>query len=226
MLIKVCIILIVTMKNLHITVEPYTEDELKRIEHCIMNSKQYACNTAGEFLRFRDLTIFKLGAIAGFRGSEMFYLKWSDLDFEHGLAYLTPFSNKERNAEPVVLNAGAVQILKGWKEIFDTYLHCAYCFPSLFTFEPITSCAYRKRLLEISKEAGVGRIIWYTDQGQPVYNKRLNSTRKYFATRIYAASKDPYLTMRALRQSSIRSVTQYTFISNEDIKKEEDKIFL
>lgn len=213
------------MKGIHITVEPYTDDELKKLQDCILTSHQYACNTAGEFLRKRDLTILELGAIAGMRISEVLYLKWNDIDFEKGFAYLTPYSNKERNSDPIVLNSKAIIIFKTWKEIFSKYLVCAYCFPSLFTFEPITSCAFRRRLLFISREAGVGRDIWFTEQGQPIRNKRFNSARKYFATKIMQKSKDPYLTMRALRQTSLKSVSQYAFLDSSDIRDEEDKIF-
>lgn len=213
------------MKHVHITIEPYTEGDLKKLEDSIMNSKQYACNLAGEFLRARDLTILKLGAVAGMRISEALYLKWDDLDLDKGLAYLTPYSNKERNADPIVLNSQAVSILKEWKIIFSKFINCAFCFPSLFTFEPITTCAYRKRLLILSKEAGVGHTIWYTAQGQPINNKRFNSARKYFATKIMRTSKDPYLTMRALRQTSLKSVTQYAYLGSDEIRKEEDKIW-
>lgn len=213
------------MKATNITVEPYTDEELIKLETCIMNTKQYACNTAGEFLRLRDLTILKLGAIAGMRISEVLHLKWSDIDLKQGMVYLIPYSNKERNAEPIVLNDVAISIFKSWKEIFSQYLVCAYCFPSLFTFEPITSCAYRKRLLFVSREAGVGRDVWVTEAGQPIRNKRFNSARKYFATEIMLKKKDPYLVLRALRQTSLRSVQQYANYSSEHIRNEENDVF-
>lgn len=31
------------MKRLNITVEPYTDEELIKLEYCILNTKQYAC---------------------------------------------------------------------------------------------------------------------------------------------------------------------------------------
>ena len=213
------------MKKIHITVEPYTEEDLIKLEHCIMNSKQYVCNAAGEFLRLRDLTILKLAVYSGMREGEVLNLKWSDIDWDKGLAYINPYTNKERNADPIVLNNKSLSILKSWKEVFSKYYCCAYCFPSIFTFEPITSSCCRKRMLALSREAGVGRTIWYTANGQPVNNKRFNSARKYFASKIMRITKDPYLTMRALRQTTLKSVTQYAYLANEDIQKKQNEIF-
>jgi integrase len=212
------------MKKPSFIIEPYTNEEKEKIEKTFLNTESYAKNLGGHFIRMRDLYIFRIAFLLGTRPCETLYLTWSSIDFERNEININPYTNKERNPESIILSENAKKLLLQWKEFSSKFIYCDYIFPSLNTFEPITTDAYRKRLQQVSKEAGVLKVIWYTENGQPIHNKRFYSTRKTYGHKIWEMSGDPHLLKRLLRHKNMNHQDKYVFPSKEIIKYKLDRI--
>lgn len=207
------------------SVEPYTDEDLHRIRSTFLTSNSYAHNAAADFNRWRDATIIMIASILGLRPGETLSLKWNMIDWGNNEIHIDPYSNKNRSTTPIVLNRKAKNILLTWNSLSTKYINCQWVFPSLLTFEPLTTSGYAKRLRQISKEAGVYKILWYTDAGQPIGNKRFYSARKYFGTKFWHEKKDAHLLKRALRHTKLSSQDSYVYTDKESVKAAMDEVF-
>lgn len=207
--------------------EPYTDEDLIKLEKAFLRSSSYARNTAAEFHRYRDIMILKMACVLGLRPSEALTLQWERIDWATDRIHPHPYSNKMRETEPIILSAPGKNLLLQWRSIFEKYIStCPWVFPSLQTFEPLSLSAYNKRLRQISAEAGIYKVLWFTQAGQPIGNRRFYSARKHFGTKFYENTKDVYSTMVALRQTKLSSPQPYIRAASKDsIKDIMDRIF-
>lgn len=199
--------------------EILSDEELEKLKYAIRNSTKYLCNTAGEFLRRRDETIILLAAYAGLRPCETLRLQWSDINFKNKLIHISPWNNKQRASAPAIMSEKAKSLLIEYKKFFDQYLKNPFLFPSLITLEPITSSAMAKIFLTLTKEAGIHRVNFWSNTGQPMSNKTFYSLRKYYGNRIFNRSGSEYATMRALRQTKISSIKPYVDMHEKKLKE-------
>lgn len=210
----------------HMFTEPYTEEDLDKIECTFLGSELYGRCAASEFHRWRDVTILRTACLLGLRPGEVLNLRWSMINWKSNEIYINPYTNKQRDPESAYLNKAARKLLTTWRLIFNKFIPaCDYLFPSLATFEPLCVSAYNKRLLQISKEAGIYKVLYHTHAGQPIGNKRFYSARKYYGTKIYLKEKDPMLVMRGLRQKKLSSTQPYIYTARADMDERLDSVF-
>lgn len=205
--------------------EPYTDEELDKLQKAFLNSDSYARNTASDFHRWRDATIILIASILGLRPGEALALRWDMINWQNNEIYINPYSNKQRSAAPVILTDKSKNILLTWYNLSIKYIVCPWVFPSLQTFEPLTPSGYAKRLRQISQEAGIYKVVWYTEAGQPIGNKRFYSARKYFGTKFWHEKKDAHQLKRALRHSRLSSQDSYVYADKESVKAALDEVF-
>jgi integrase len=207
------------------TTEPYTDEEINILVLTFSKTESYADNVAGEFTRRRDSTILQISAKIGLRPGEALALRWDSVDWRADQININPYSNKQRDPTSVRLCSKAKEILFNWKEVFDQHIKSPFIFPSLNTFMPITTSAWAKRLREISKEAGIYKVVWHTEAGQPMGNRRPYSARKYFGNKMFSNTGSELKTMIALRQKKMSSIQPYINQNKDIIKDDLDRIF-
>jgi len=194
-----------------------TAQDIDDICRTIRTSRRYLPNRAGEFMRARDQTIIKLCSLCALRPSEALMLKWSDIDFDNKLINIEAGTNKENQGNNALLIPQALEILYEYKQVYDQYLAAEFLFPSLVSFEPLTLSAFDKIFLKIQKEAGLYKVLWYTSAGQPISSHTPYDLRKHAGTRFYRHTRDPYKTMRFLRQKKMTSIIPYLHSEITDI---------
>jgi integrase len=79
----------------------FTDDELIKIDKTILESKHYAKNIHGEWMRYRDLLLSKTMYYCLLRPREACYLRFNDYDKEHHCFYIRGENNKEKKSRIV-----------------------------------------------------------------------------------------------------------------------------
>jgi len=202
-----------------------TDDNIKNIVGEINNSQEYLPNTAGEYLRQRDSTIVLVACYAGLRPGEALRLRWADIDFQSNEIRINPSNNKQKNGSAALMSTKTRDILLSYKQFQMQFINSEWLFPSLITLEPLTTSAIEKRLIRIMKRIGIHKILFLTKTGQPISNVTTYSFRKYFGTKFYKKTKDPYATMRALRQTKLSSIVPYVLADKEGLLADLNTIF-
>lgn len=213
------------IKEPHYIREAFTEREIDLMIQLINSPNYYNQTTASRFLRQRDKTILLFACYTGLRPAELLCLKWSDIDFESNLIYISPFNNKCREALPAIMPVKAREIILEYKKVFDEYITLPWIFPSLITFDPITTDTFDKKLIKLQKEAGIHRVRFIDTMGRKVAAKTFYSTRKYYGTTVYKRTKDLHLLKRALRHRYVSSGDPYVLISTDDTREKINNVF-
>lgn len=204
-----------------------TEYDLYAIIETIMTSKSYDRFHYGPFLRFRDAAINYLLFYTGCRPNELLHIKWSQVDFEKRLIYITAYSNKERNETPVVITKPALECLLIYRKDFEAAkVQSEYVFPSIYTRKSVTVDCIGKKINQIFSEAGINPVKYYNACGNPIYAHSLYSYRRSFATRAYNKTSDVFKVQKLLRLTRLTSIPCYVIMNDENRLKVADEVFV
>lgn len=206
--------------------KPLNDNEVMMIADTIRNSRRYIKNRLGEFLRLRDSTAWLLMNYAGLRPGECLKLKWTDIDFNKRMIRLSPYWNKVRIDIPAMLTKPAERLIINYrKQLEEIGILCIYLFPSVQSWQPLTTERYGDVIRNAGKECGIAEVDWYTESGQPKYNLRPYSARHNFLTRVYKATGSEIAVMKLGRHLSQESAQFYVHLNDEDKLKIADEIF-
>lgn len=208
--------------------EVMAEIDVLKIADTIMQSQSYMPTVQGEFLRLRDAYAWLVINSLGLRPKECLSLKWSDIDFKNRLVKVSPYYNKARVDFPATLTKPAIEYIEEYtNKLNDLKLNLSteYLFPSVLTWQPMSSGNYARRFLAAAKEAGIAKISWYTESGQPKYNIRPYTGRHNFCTKIWRVTHDTTSVQKLARHKKLESSQAYIHLSNEDKMEIADEVF-
>lgn len=202
------------------------EEDLNKILDYISKAHWYQHNYTGQFHKHRDSVAAQIMFYTGLRPAECLNLKWSDINFERCYINIDPFSNKERNGTPAVFPERCYNALIVYKKQLEIMgITCEFLFPSMWTWKPMTSDAYAKRMQRIFRETGLLNLQYYDKAGMPHYDKSPYIFRHSFGTNIYKNTGDIYQTMIALRQTTLSATARYTRLDFDAIYKTVNQTF-
>ncbi len=203
-----------------------SEDDLKRIIFAIDNSLLYHKNGVGEYMKWRDVTMFMLMYYCGLRPKECICLRWEDVDIKKREIRINPLNNKERNNMPALMSMKSINLLITYKEKINMLgISNAWIFPSVLTMLPLTTDYLGKRFQRIVAEAGLQKVDYYTEDGRPFYNYNMYSLRHSFCTKIYSKTKSEKSVSALARHLSPESAHIYIHLDKEDKQKIIDDVF-
>lgn len=206
--------------------QPISEEDTLKIAKAILESKEYMDTSLGNFLRLRDCYAWLIINALGLRPKECLSLRWVDIDFKARKVRLSPYWNKQRVDIPAVLTKPAMELILEYEQkLNEIGFSSPYLFPSSLTLDPLSTSNYAKRFLRAAKEAGVAKIVWKTDAGQPKYNIRPYTGRHNFCTKIWKATHSEIAVMKLARHLNQESAQFYVHLDDKDKISLADDIF-
>ena len=206
--------------------QPLSEEDTIKIANTILNSDRYMPSKQGEFLRLRDCYAWLILNALGLRPKECLQLKWEDIDFDRRIVKLSPYWNKQRLDIPAVLTRPAMNLIVEYRMKLEKLgILTEFLFPSTLTWQPLSTDHYAKRFLQAAKEAGVAKIEWFTEAGQPKYNVRPYTGRHNFCTKVWKSTHSEIAVMKLARHLNQESAQFYVHLDDGDKQKLADQIF-
>lgn len=203
--------------RIHRTPQILKEDEITKIANTILESQAYMPTRHGDFLKIRDSYAWLIINALGLRPKECLQLKWEDIDIENRIIKLSPYWNKVRIDIPAILTKPAIRLILDYKDKLNKLgFYSPYLFPSLLTGEPVSVGNYGRRFLTAAKEAGIAKIAWYTEGGQPKYNVKVYTGRHNFCTTIWRKTHDTTCVKECARHLKLESAQAYIHLDNKD----------
>lgn len=147
---------------------------------------------------FRPAVIFAL--YTGLRASEIFSLKWEQVDLENKVIRLEHTQTKTKECYTVHLTEQLVELLKSLPKHKHGYVFTNH------KGEPYSTQGYKRAFKTACKKAGIE-------------NFRFHDLRHTFASWVAMKSKDLYLVKELLHHKDLRSTQRYAHLT-EDYKKQ------
>jgi len=143
----------------------------------------------------------RLAIVTGLRKTELFSLRWSNIDLEHGLATLP--QTKSGKVQYAQLNTEAVELLRG----FPSWKDSAWVFPSKTRGSHIDTYNFYGRIFRPAvQKAKLEGVTWHT-------------LRHTFASRLGMLGQNDITIAALLRHNGTALVQRYTHSSNSHLKQ-------
>lgn len=165
--------------------EFFNDDELTRLLNVL---ESWPCRESAAFVKFALLT--------GFRRSELFKLKWEDVDLIRGSATLR--DPKPGKTITVPVSEDALEVLKGLERSYD------YVFPGK-NGEQRTD--FKGPWLKIRKEAGLPKDF------------RFHGLRHNFASQLVSNGEDLYTVGKLLGHRNTSTTQRYAHLADERLRQ-------
>ena len=189
-----------------------TKDEIKQIKR---NMKQGVGNARERTIQKkwyeRDYAIFALALCTGLRIAALLEINISDIDFDNKMIRVT---EKENITKDVYLSEEIIGVLQKWIDKRNTMLEEKGC------EEDALFISFRMKRMDASSVNEMIKKYTYNIDKKITAHK-LRST---FATNIYEATGDIYVTSHLLGHSNIETTKRYAALDQEKERRAMDKI--
>lgn len=203
-----------------------SEEDLQKIVFTIDNSPRYSKNQSGEYMKWRDATMFMTMYYCILRPMECSHLRWSDIDFEKREININPINNKERNNLPAMIPEKALHVLTEYKEKLKEFgISNEWVFPSLLTWLPMTTDHLGKRFTRVVREAGILKFEYFDEYGRPKYNYNMYSLRHSACTKVYRETHSEKAVSLLARHLTDGVAHRYIHLDTKTKKEMVDDVF-
>jgi integrase/recombinase XerD len=180
------------------TVQPLTEDELRRL--LVAPDQKY-------YAQFRDYCILMLIVDTGMRINEICALELRDIDLRTRQIVLPAIKNKNRKPRVLPLSAEITRLLMQLTTESRQYFDSAFVFNTNYG-EPINEKTIQKAIAKYAKKACITKRV------SP------HVLRHNFAKMAAMNGMDVFTLMRILGHSDISTTRKYVQIDDDDVKEQ------
>lgn len=206
--------------------KPLNDDEIVLIADSMLHMNDYMNSKLSQFIKYRNYTAWLLMNYAGLRPGECLKLRWQDINFEKRRIQLSPYWNKVRIDIPAILTKPAERIIISYrKELQKIGIFSIYMFPSVSSWEPLSTDRFGDIVRKAALSCGVAHIDWFTEAGQPKYNVKPYSGRHNFCTKIWKKTHSELAVMNLARHTNQESAQFYVHLDSDDKTKIADSVF-
>lgn len=194
---------------------PITDEQFKRLIEITAKEKN-------KFIAMRDILMYFLDVLLGFRPSESRLIELTHIDFTEKTIFIPAENNKERQADDVYVPDFIIRLIRYY--LSKRKIKSKWLFPSSKNnLIPICYKQCQRNFTNRLKRAGMLNLSFYDKSGKPRYNLNLYSFRKKFGTFVYKKSnRCPQTTALMLRHrdKKLSSVWSYVFAVEKENRKE------